>query len=164
MIGVEIIIGIVVLILVIVGVAQLRRRRGSSRGPVDIEGAIKMTSDSKKAFLQALYKNPEEIEIAIENMDRAGTTAKEALSALYQHGKITRAQVDAISKKYQNPISDRIDYLKSVLDTNEIIRLAAYQYQRRKIDFPEFQAYVKGAIKTEEDSFKLKYTLRHKGD
>ena len=163
MIGIEIIIGIVVLILVIVGIAQLRRK-GGSRGPVDIEGVIKMTSDSKKAFLQALYKNPEEIEIAIENMDRAGATAKEALSALYGHGKITRAQVDAISKKYQNPISDKIDYLKSVLDTNEIIRLAAYQYQRRKIDFPEFQAYVKGAIKTEEDSFKLKYTLRHKGD
>lgn len=159
---VEIIAGVIVLILAIIGIAKLAQRRSGGGGSVDIEGVMKMASNSKKALAQALY-NPEKMGAAFEYLQKTAAVSKRAIRALARQGRITRGRVDAAMARYNLPREDAMDYLDSLLEIYNVAGLAATQYKRGHINAEEFRNYVAGEMKRQEAALKSHYALRRKG-
>lgn len=159
---IEIIAGVIVLILAIIGIAKLAQRRGGGGGSVDIEGVMRMASNSKKALAQALY-DPEKLGAAMEYLQKAAAVSKRTMGALSQKMRMHRTEVDATMARKYLPGEDAMDYLDGLLEIYRVAGLASRQYKRGNITPGQFRNYVTGEIKEQEEAFKRHYALRHTG-
>ena len=127
MIGIEIIIGIVVLILVIVGVAQLKKK-------VNIKEAINETLTWEKSLYEA-FNDPQKL----RNLQKYGRpTAKlanEAKSAIYGQIKILREKYDMSEKQ----ALDYVDLLNKVPQLVRTFEMAYNDLRNGDIEFPDFK-------------------------
>jgi len=159
---IEIIAGVVVLILAIIGIAKLVQGRGGGGGSVDIDGVMKMASTSKRGLAQALY-NPEKMDAALEYLQKTAEVSKRAMGALSQKMRMHRAKVDAAMAQKYLPGQDAMDYLDGVLELNQVASLVSRQYRVRNISSEQARNYMAAEIKAQDDSFKRHYALRHAG-
>ena len=161
---IEIIAGVIVLILAIIGIAKLATGRGGGGGKLEIDDVVTMASNSEKALAQAIYSNnPEQLQKALAYLRNVAGTSKQAISALYQKSKITRERVDSAVEKYNIPIQDKIDHLQGLLEIYEVAGLATNKYRSKNIDAEQFRLYIAGEIKAQKEGFKRRYALRHAG-
>ena len=160
---VEIVAGVIVLILAIIGIAKLAARRGGGGGGVDIDSAMKMASNSKRALIDALYKHPEKMGDALEYLQKTAAVSKRAMGALSQKMRTTRAKVDAAMLRKYLPGQDAMDYFDNLLEITEVTSLAAAQYRRGNITGEQARNYIAAELKEQEASFKRHYALRHAG-
>jgi len=158
---IEIIVGIVVLILAIIGIAQLSRGRGGGSS-VNVEGAVAAASTWKKALKQALY-DPEKLPTVLKYMGQTASMSKGALSALYKETQLTRRKVDAAFEKYALPRQDAIDYLDDIPALANTVGLAYDRLRKNAITLDQFRAYVASELSDLEKMSKRHYALRHAG-
>ena len=159
---IEIIVGIIVLILAIIGIAKLASGRGGGGGgKLGIDDVVIMASNSEKALAQAIYsKNPEQLKQALTYLQSVAGTSKQAISALYQQSRSTKERIGAAAEKLNAPIQDKIDYLQALLEIYEVTGLASDKYKRKAISAEQFRQYVAGEIKAQKEGFNRRYNLR----
>jgi len=160
---IEIIVGIIVLILAIIGIAKLASGRGGGGGgKLGIDDVVIMASNSEKALAQAIYsKNPEQLKQALTYLQSVAGTSKQAISALYQQSRSTKERIGAAAEKLNAPIQDKIDYLQALLEIYEVAGLATDKYKRGSIGAEQFRQYVAGEIRAQKEGFNRRYKLRH---
>ncbi len=156
---IEIIVGIIVLVLAIIGIAQLSRGK-DSKSSVNVESAVQTASVWKRALKQALY-DPEKLPAVLKYMGQTTAVSKKALSALYQEQKIMRGKVDAAVEKYSLPRQDTMDYLDDIPALANTVSLAYDQLRRGRITLEQFRTYVANDVKDLENMSKRHYALRH---
>lgn len=150
---IEIVIGIVVLILVIVGVAQLKKK------PVDIKDALKQASTWEKTLYEA-FNNPEKL----ADLSKYGRTTAE----LANQGKSAiHGQIKILREKYDVAETQALDYADFLDMFPELIRTFGLAYNRLRrgdIDFPDFKRSMLKKKYHLKGSTGVDYELRHTGD
>jgi hypothetical protein len=160
---IEIIIGIIVLILAIIGIAKLASGRGGGGGgreSLNPEEVVQTVSAWKKTLLRGLYGDPESLRDAMKYAPSVAGAAKNAVSAIYRQGQITREKVDAAVQKRLSPMQNAAEYLDDIpAIANTMSR--AYELRRAgRIDDEQFKTYVLGEIR-DQNSINLRhYKLR----
>ena len=158
---IEIILGIIVLILAIIGIAKLAQRRGG--GSVNINDIVSMASNSKRELVNALYKDPEKILEAMQYLQETAKASKGALSVIYKQSQITREKVDAAARKYTAPMQNAAEYLDDIPAIANTASAAYAALRAGKIDFEQFRSYVLGEVKDQNSINIRHYKLRQTG-
>lgn len=158
---IEIIVGIIVLILAIIGIAKLASGRRGGSESLDINGAVSMASNSKRALLTVLYKDPTRIAETLPYLQKAAQTSKGAISAIYKQTGATREKVDAAVQRRVAPGLDAADYLDDIPALANTATTVSRLYEAGKINLEQVKAYVLGEVKAQNDINKIHYALRH---
>jgi hypothetical protein len=163
MIGIEIILGVVVLILAIIGIAKLASGRGGGGGgSANVDDVVKMASNAEKALANSLY-NPEKFEESLKYMARVTEMSRGTIRALSQETRITRGKVDAAMEKYELPRQDKIEYLDALGEIYHVAGTAAAKYKNKIIDRERLLSEIGSELKAQREAFNRHYKLRHAG-
>jgi hypothetical protein len=157
---IEIIAGVIVLILAIIGIAKLVQGRGGGGG--GSKDIMKMAANSENLLEYAL-KQPEHLYEAVQYLQQAARAAKGQVRALSNKLQMTRGKVDTAMAKHNLPYEDQISLLYSLMELSNFTGTAAAKYRRGELKEEQFLNYVREKLETERRDFKLSYKMRHAG-
>jgi hypothetical protein len=159
---IEIIAGIIVLILAIIGIAKLAQRRGGGGGGGDIDTVVKMAENSI-GYLEHALKNPEHLYEAMQSLQYAAKVGKDGIKSLSSKMHQTRGRVDAALAKYNVPTQDKLTLLYTLMELQNFAAEARGKYQRKELNPEQFLNYLKGKVNREREDLKETYRMRHSG-